>query len=335
MKIKIFLSLLGLIIILAILKLLMVFSSSPNEYSEDDYRNMARKNYKIFNVYMPETVVFATETIPTNLYYVRESLDRELLVNTYWHSSSFLLFKRAYRWFPIIEPILKKNNIPADFKYLAVIESNLTNAVSPAGAAGFWQFMKTTATSFGLEVNAEVDERYNIYKSTAAACKYLSQAYRKYGSWITATASYNAGYGTIDKALQSQNCDNYFDLLLNEETSRYLYRIVAVKLIMENPTEYGFHLRKKDLYPPVPLRKIEISESIPDLAAFAIDQGFNYRVLKDFNPWLRKNSLTNTSKKTYEIYLPISQEALKYDFLQKEIINDNMLIDKSFFIEEI
>ncbi len=335
MKKKHFLSIIGLIIIVILARYFIIFSYTPNKYTEGDYRNAARKHYKIFAVHIPDEVTLAGEKIPINTYYVRESLDRELLVNTYWHSHTFLFFKRAYRWFPIIEPILKENGIPEDFKYLAVIESELANLVSPAGAAGFWQFMPSTGKSFGLEINSEVDERYNIYKSTEAACKYLNQAYKKYNSWVTAAASYNAGYGTIDRAMNAQGVDNYYDLLLNQETSRYVFRIIAVKIIMENPTEYGFYLREKDLYPPVPLRKIEISESISNIAEYAIEKGFNYRILKEFNPWLRTNKLSNPYKKTYQIYLPINKEALGYDFLQKDIHDDNSLYNDTICVDEI
>ena len=195
--------------------------------------------------------------------------------------------------------------------------------------------MPSTGKSFGLEINSEVDERYNIYKSTEAACKYLNQAYKKYNSWITAAASYNAGYGTIDRAMNAQNVDNYYDLLLNQETSRYVFRIIAVKIIMENPTEYGFYLREKDLYPPVPLQKIEVSEPIPNIAEYAIEKGFNYRILKEFNPWLRTNKLSNPYKKTYQIYLPISKNALDYDFLQRDIHDDNSLYNDTICVDEI
>ncbi|MNY14358.1 Membrane-bound lytic murein transglycosylase D precursor [compost metagenome] len=235
---------------------------------------------------------------------MKERLDRELLVNANLDASTLLIIKRANRSFPIIEPILKKNGVPDDFKYLAVAESALMNATSSAGAKGFWQFMPDTAKERGMEVNDGVDERYHLEKSTEAACKYLLDAYRKFGSWTLAAASYNGGFGGVNKQITIQGVTNYYDLLLTDETARYVFRILALKQIMKNPVEYGFNVVPAELYPNIPTRKLEIDSSITDLAAFAKAQGINYKILKIHNPWLRDRKLTNPAKKKYIIEIP-------------------------------
>lgn len=261
--------------------------------------------YNVYALKTPENITFGGETIPLQRWDVKESLDRELLVNTYWQSQTLLFLKRSNRFFPIIEPILKENNIPDDFKYLALIESGLVPTIkSPAGAVGIWQFMSGTAKDYKLEVSSEVDERYNIEKATDAACKYLNQSYKKYGSWTLVAASYNAGRRFIDKQLKLQDAGNYYDLLLGEETGRYVYRILAIKMIMENAAQYGFKYRESDLYERIPTRKIKIKTPVKDFAVFAKENGVNYKILKYFNPWLRKAYLTNKYKKEYEITLP-------------------------------
>lgn len=263
-------------------------------------------NYSFFvsGPEIPEKMDFAGEKVPLEFFDVRESLDRELIVNTYWHSSTILLLKRAYRFFPVIEPILKKNNIPDDFKYLAVIESGLTNAISPANAVGYWQFLERTGREYGLEIHDEVDERYHIEKSTRAACRYLQEAYRKFNNWTLAAASYNRGMGGINKNLDFQKINSYYDLYLNEETARYIYRILAIKLIFENPGDYGFKIRKKDLYAPYQFRELEIDTPINNLIDFAAQQNTNYKILKTLNPWLRKSYLNNKRNSTYTIKIP-------------------------------
>lgn len=280
------------------------FSKTVDEdkkHSKNEY--MSR--YNVYALQTPENISFGNELVPLNRWDVQESLDRELLVNTYWQSQTLLFLKRSNRYFPIIEPILKENNVPDDFKYLALIESGFMPTVkSPAGAVGIWQFMSGTAQDYGLEINAEVDERYNIEKSTHAACNYLKDSYRKYGSWTMVAASYNAGRRFIDKQLKMQDAGNYYDLLLGEETGRYVFRILAIKMIMENPEEYGFKFRKTDLYSEIPTRKIKINSAVTDFAVFAKENGVNYKVLKYFNPWLRREFLTNKYKKEYEITLP-------------------------------
>ena len=269
-----------------------------------DHQRIFNEGYKVFSLTLPNELTFCDEKVPLNRLDVREKLDRELLVNTYWQSSTLLAHKRAARWFPLIEGIMKREGVPDDLKYIAVIESGLMNVVSPAGATGYWQFMKETGTQFGLEVNNEVDERYHVEKSTVAACKYLKSAYAHYGKWALAAASYNLGQGGVDKQLGRQKQDNYFDLLLNEETGRYVYRILAMKEILRDPERYGFHLRKKDLYAPYLTRTAEINGPVADLADYAVAQGTDYKTLKLLNPWLRDNSLGNKTGKTYTVLLP-------------------------------
>lgn len=254
--------------------------------------------------YFPTEVDFAGEKAPLQISDVRERFDRELLVNANLHSSTILIIKRANRAFPIIEPILKQYGVPDDFKYLAVIESALTNAVSPSGAKGVWQFMPATAKEKGMEVNDMVDERYHLQKSTEAACKYLLAAKEKFGNWTLAAASYNGGMNGVNTKITEQKVSDYYDLLLTDETSRYVFRILALKEIMKNPTLYGFTIDKYELYENIPTKKLEIDSSISDLADFAKQQGINYKILKIHNPWLRDKKLVNTSKKVYEIEIP-------------------------------
>ena len=242
--------------------------------------------------------------MPLELPDVRERFDRELLVNANLHASTILIIKRANRAFKIIEPILEKNGVPNDFKYLAVIESSLINAVSPAGAKGVWQFMPATAKEIGMEVNDCVDERYHLEKSTEAACKFLLAAKAKFGSWTLAAASYNGGITGVNKQIDLQKVSNYYDLLLNDETSRYVFRILALKEIMKAPEKFGFEISKQDLYELYPTRKIEIDTTITNLADFAIRQVVNYKILKLYNPWLRDIKLENKIRKKYLIELP-------------------------------
>ncbi len=256
--------------------------------------------------FFPTSIDFAGEETPLQISDVRERLDRELLVNANLDASTLLIIKRANRAFPIIEPILKKNNIPDDFKYLAVIESSLMNAVSPAGAKGVWQFMPETARESGMEVNDIVDERYHLEKATEAACQYLINAKEKFGSWTLAAASYNSGMNGVNKQIEIQKVSNYYDLLLNDETSRYVFRILALKEIMRNPEKFGFKVNLDELYVNLPSKKIVVDSTINDLAAFAKTQGINYKILKIHNPWLRDKKLMNASKKKYEIEIPLN-----------------------------
>ncbi|MDI6050708.1 lytic transglycosylase domain-containing protein [Flavobacterium sp. XS2P24] len=253
----------------------------------------------------PVKLDFAGEETPLKISDVKERLDRELLVNVNLHASTILAIKRANRAFPVIEPILKKNGIPDDFKYLAVIESGLVNVVSPAGARGIWQFMPDTAKERGMEVNENVDQRYDLEKSTQAACSYFLSAKGKFGSWTLAAASYNGGMTGVNKQIDIQKVTNYYDLLLTEETSRYVFRILALKEIMENPVKYGFTIASEDLYATLPTKKIEIDSTITDLADFAKGQGINYKILKIHNPWLRETKLINDTGKKYQIEIPL------------------------------
>jgi hypothetical protein len=257
-------------------------------------------------MYFPTEVDFAGEKTPLQITDVRERLDRELLINANLDATTALIIKRANRSFPIIEPILAKYGVPDDFKYLAVIESGLVNAVSSAGARGVWQFMPDTAKEKGMEVNDIVDERYHLEKSTEAACRYLLSAKEKFGSWTLAAASYNGGMNGITKKIEEQKVTNYYDLGLTEETSRYVFRILALKEIMKNPALYGFNIYEADLYAPIPTKKVEVDSTINDLTSFAIAQGINYKILKIHNPWLRDKKLVNPSKKKYEIEIPLS-----------------------------
>jgi hypothetical protein len=257
-----------------------------------------------YQVPIPNEISFAGEPVPLHLFDVRESLDRELQVNTYWHSQTVLLLKRANRYFPIIEPILKEKGIPDDFKYLAVAESALTQAVSPSQAVGFWQILEGTGKELGLEINDEVDERYHIEKSTYAACNYLLKSHKQYESWTMTAASYNFGRNGINRQIERQNNNDYYDMVLGEETGRYVFRCLALKVIFENPEQYGFFFHPKDLYPPLKYYTVEVDSSVTSFAAFAQNYNTSYKMLKLLNPWLRKSYLTNKSKKRYTIKIP-------------------------------
>lgn len=253
---------------------------------------------------IPSSTHFAGEPLPLKIDDVKERLDREILINTYWHSQTFQNFKNAARYFPAIEKILKEENVPDDFKYLALAESGLKNVVSPAQAAGPWQFLKDTGIQYGLEVNSSVDERYHLEKSTRAACKYLKQAYNKFGSWTLAAASYNVGMARIQSSLEQQKVNDYYSLYLNDETSRYVFRIVALKELFSDPEKYGFYFTEDDLYASGKFNTLEIDSEITDLVDFSIQNSINYKLLKIHNPWLRQSKLVNKSKKTYELKIP-------------------------------
>lgn len=299
---KRFYTLAVLLLIISAAKL-FIFSITKKE-DDAAYQRYFLENYKIFSVTIPNNLSFAGEAVPLHDFDFHERMDRELTVNTYWQSNTSFYHKRAHRWFPVIEPILKKNGIPDDFKYLALIESGLTNIVSPAGATGFWQLMEEPGKKYGLQIDKEVDERYNVEKSTEAACKYLHEAYSIFGNWTMAAASYNMGMNGAKRQLEKQKVNNYYDLLLGEETSRYLFRILAVKCIMEHPQDYGYYLRKKDLYPPFKTYEVALDTTVTDLADYAIAKKVNYKILKMFNPWLRQSFLTNKERKKYIIKLP-------------------------------
>ncbi|WP_300814642.1 transglycosylase SLT domain-containing protein [uncultured Bacteroides sp.] len=276
---------------------------------------------------VPEQIVFAGQTIDLKRYDHRERMDRELMSFTFMHSTTMLTIKRANRYFPVIEPILKANGIPDDFKYLAVIESSLnTLARSPAGAAGLWQFMPATGREYGLEVNANIDERYHVEKETRAACLYLKEAYEKYGNWLCVAASYNAGQGRISSELKKQLAERATDLWLVEETSRYMFRLLAAKAVISQPQRYGFLLKREQLYPPIPYQEVTVTTGIDTLAVFARQQGITYAQLKDANPWLRDRSLANKSRRTYVLKIP-TQAGMNYDPKQTVPHNSNWVVD--------
>ncbi len=253
---------------------------------------------------IPAQVTFAGESVPLHVFDVRERLDRELLVNTYFHSKTMHTLKLANRIFKDIEPILAEMGVPDDLKYVAMAESGLLNAVSPANAKGIWQFVKSSAQEYGLEVSSDVDERYHLKKSTRAAAKYFRKAHNKFGSWAMALGSYNMGMSGIGKQAANQKEDNYYDLYLNHETSRYVFRVLAFKLITENPDKYGFYLDDSDLYPLLPSYKVEV-DHIANIADFAKQNGTNYKTLKLFNPWLRSTALAKRkSGKAYILDMP-------------------------------
>lgn len=261
-------------------------------------------------VYIPhvkstDDIWFAGERIPVENFDVRERLERELIVNTYYHTSTILNLKKMTRYFPIMEPILKEHGVPDDFKYLAVAESNLSNASSPVGAKGFWQFMKGTAGDYGMEVNSEVDERYHLEKATHAACKYLKKYKERLGSWANTAAAYNMGASGFKNEMTRQKFDNYFDLNLNQETGRYFFRIIAIREVLENPEKFGFNVPAEKKYAPLDdFAVATVDGPIPNLGDFAKKYGTTYRLLKVYNPWLRSYKLTNSRKKTYDIKIP-------------------------------
>ena len=306
-------SLLLLGALLVVSTLIFAVQNSTNESSTKSSNtspgsNIADKRvadgYRISAIEIPKDLNFAGEIVPQKDPEILERIDREFLVNTYWQSNAVLLIKRANMYFPIIEPILKKNGVPDDFKYLAVAESGLQNAVSGAGATGFWQIMKATGQQYGLEVNRNVDERYHLEKATEVACKYLNKYKNKYGNWTLAAASYNAGTGAIDRYLGIQQVNDYYDLLLGQETGRYVFRIMAIKEILSHPEKYGFDIKQEDLYTAVPTFKVDIDTAVLSFADFAQKYDINYKILKRHNPWLREPHLNNSSRKKYTINIP-------------------------------
>ncbi|WP_300699300.1 lytic transglycosylase domain-containing protein [uncultured Bacteroides sp.] len=283
--------------------------------------------YCVTSPVVPDKISFAGQDVDLTRYDLRERIDREQLAFTYMHSTTMLTIKRANRFFPLIEPILKENGLPDDLKYLAVIESNLNPlARSSAGAAGMWQFMQTTGREYGLEVNTNVDERYHVEKATRAACKYLKDAYQKYGDWLSVAASYNGGQGRISTELKRQLADQATDLWLVEETSRYMFRLLAAKAIISAPQRYGFLLKREQLYPPIPCTETSVDTTIDNLAQYARSRGITYAQLKDANPWLRDTSLQNKSRRTYVLKIP-TQAGMHYDPRKTVPYNKNWVID--------
>ena len=260
--------------------------------------------YSIKSYKLPDNVTFADEKMPLDNFDTRESLEREILISAYRHSSTILIIKRANRYLPVIEKIIKKNNIPDDFKYLVAAESEYSNMISPVGATGFWQIMPETGREKGMEINSVVDERYDVEKSTQFACEYFQKSFEKYGNWTLAAASYNGGRAGIDDQIEIQHQNNYYDLLLNEETARYIFRAVAYKLIITDPVRYGFNIGKEDLYPELNYYEVKVDSAINNFSGFAQKFGTNYKLLKFFNPWLRKPYLTPKPNKEYLIKIP-------------------------------
>lgn len=290
-----------LVLVQVVIVFMLLSSAKPESVQVSPETKTEFKAVKI-----PDAISFAGEEIPLEQFDVRESLDRELLSNAYFHSQTIRYLKLAPRFFPVIEPILKERGIPDDFKYLAVAESGFNpRAVSSAGAVGFWQFLKGTGEQYGLEISNEIDERYHIEKSTVAACKYLRDAYNKYGNWTLAAASYNGGMARVQSQQTRQKMTGYYDLLFVEETQRYVFRIAALKLIMENPEEYNFSVGEEDKYSIIKTRDVEITGPVKNFADFAIEQGTSYKLLKDFNPWLRDDKLTNAAGKKYILKIPV------------------------------
>jgi len=289
---------------LSLIAIILLSFNIPSPVTDDEYREAFSSNNKVFAVTIPERMNFAGEAVPLDRFYVKEALEYEMTVNTYWQSSTLLLLKRAHRWFPVIEPILKKNGVPDDFKYLAVAESGLKNIVSPVGATGFWQIMKSTAREYGLEVNSSIDERYHVEKATEVACQYLLKAHEKFGNWTLAAASYNTGMNKINKEIERQQEHSYYNMNFVEETNRYVYRILALKEIIRKPKDFGFHLRDEDFYQAYDTYEVTVDSTIASLAQFADKYGLNYRELKIYNPWLLTSSMPDKSRRTYQIKLP-------------------------------
>ncbi|MDC3344718.1 lytic transglycosylase domain-containing protein [Flavobacteriaceae bacterium] len=293
------------LLLMLIFILSIIFFNAVN-LSDKTLEKNTSSTYNIKALKIPNGLSFAGEKVPTELDDIKERMDRELLVNTYWQSNGLLLIKRAHKYFPLIEPLLKKYGIPDDFKYLVVAESGLENNSSPAGAAGFWHFLKSSAKEYGLEVNQNVDERYNLEKSTKVAAEYLKKSKKRFGTWTLAAAAYNAGNARIARNLKKQQVTNYYDLLLNSETSRYVFRIVALKEVLSNPRKYGFEFEEDDLYNLPDIKTVKVDTVITNIASFAKKFKTNYKELKLNNAWLRENKLNNKSRKLYKIKIPNS-----------------------------
>lgn len=308
---KVYFFILGFLFCSALFYIAFTYSfTTKNETKPEENKDEVTESIKPLAPYfpvpkVPDELSFAGEKVPLENFEIYERVDRELLVNMYWHSATLLMIKRANRWFPVIEPILKSNGIPDDFKYVALVESGLMNVISPAKATGYWQFIESAAKEFGLEVSNEVDERYHVELSTSAACRYFNRSFRIFGNWTLTAASYNMGIAGVNNQLANQKMNNYYDLHLNDETSRYISRIIAIKEIFQDPEKFGFFFTEEDLYKELEYREIIVNEGIVDLIQFALDNGTNYRMLKYYNPWLRDNKLINKNKKSYILKLPV------------------------------
>ncbi len=282
--------------------ILLLNGIGKNESAKEIFTH---ESYKIKAIKLPKNLNLAGERVPIEKNDIKERMDRELLVNTYWQSNGLLLIKRANKYFPILEPLLKKYGLPDDFKFLALAESAFTDETSSAGAAGIWHFMKRTGKEYGLEINNNVDERYHIEKSTKVAAAYLKKSKERFNSWTLAAAAYNAGNYGIHKQLEKQQVNNYYDALLADETERYVFRIIALKEVISNPKKYGFIIENEDLYTFPKTRTVKVDTVISNISLFAKKFGITYKELKIHNPWLRENKLNNASRKLYEIKIPI------------------------------
>ena len=293
-----------------------IFATRKEKNDDELHTKAIRADYRVYAPPIPDTLYFAGERVPLNLYYVREGLDRELVSNMYYQSSTLFIIKRAARVFPTIERILKEEGVPEDFKYLCVIESNLQNVTSPAGAQGYWQFMKATGQKYGLEISDEIDMRNDLEASTHAACKFLKYLRGRLGSWTNAAAAYNCGENGLEKRLDNQQQTSYYELLLNRETQRYVYRILALKLIMQHPQDYGYYVRRCDTYPELPYEEVTLSGKDVDLVKFATEKGTSYKMLRTMNPWLTTDKLKNKADKTYKVRIP-TKKGTEYNTIVK------------------
>lgn len=293
----------------------------------DDLDKTTSSNFNAPSVHIPTSVSFADTTITLNRYDLRERFDREMLAFVYQHSLTIVTIKRANKYFPLIDSVLKRNGVPNDFKYLALIESSLNvRSVSPVKAAGLWQLMPETAKEFGLEVSDDVDERYHVQKSTEAACRYFNKAHAKFGSWLAVAASYNSGMGRIKTELDKQQTSEPLDLLLPEETSRYMFRVLAAKELLKDPKKYGFLLKKEDMYQTINCKDVAINTPVPDWTVFAKQYGITYAELKDFNVWLRNPSLLNKEGKTYVVKIP-NKDELNFDINKVVVYQKNWVVE--------
>lgn len=295
---------------------------------EPDHERTDERSFSlVYNPAIPSSMTFAGKKIDLDPINMWERLDRELTAMSYTHGNTLLAIKRANRYFPVLAPILKNNSIPEDMIYLAVIESTLNpRALSPAKAAGLWQFMPSTAREYGLEVNDYVDERYDVVKSTEAACRYLRAAYSKYGNWESVAASYNAGQGRISSELAAQGVNSAYNLYLADETMRYIFRLLSMKIVMEHPANFGFRIKADQLYQPLEYKTVIVDTPIDDWAAWAQEQGIDYLTLRENNPWIRAKSLPNKSLKSYSVNIPTS-ESLSRSSQHKKIFNKTWVTD--------
>ena len=300
--------------------------ATHKEQAEEVHARAIRADYRVYAPSIPDSLTFAGEKVPLNIYYVREGLDRELVSNMYYQSNTLFNIKRATRYFPTIERILKEEGVPQDFKYLCVIESGLQCVTSPAGAQGWWQFMKATGQKYGLEINDDVDMRNHLELSTRAACRYLKDLRARFGNWTAAAAAYNCGENGLERRFANQKQSSYYDLYLNRETSRYVYRILTLKLIMQHPQDYGYYVRRCDTYPELPTTEVTLDGQNVDIVQFAIDNGTSYKMLRTLNPWIATDTFKNKAGKTYKVLIP-TKKGTEYNTIVKGK-HDTTLIDK-------